>query len=103
VKNVYAVIFFTLSNKFTFSSQWVNVYINCNIPVSWEEQNSGIMVHSKLPWQIIVFAINACEYEVLDGTEVSCYCEVDVGNAMAKRAIWGMIQQYHCLEQNRKR
>lgn len=94
--------FYTFSNTFTFSSQWAKVYIDYNIPVSWEEKNSGIMVHSELPWQIIVFTINAREYDVLDGTEVSCYCEVDVGNDVAESAIWGMVQKYHCLEQNRK-
>lgn len=64
-------------------------------PDSWEEQNSGIVVHSEFPWQIIVLTINACEYEVPDGTEVSCYSEEDVRNTMAERAVWRMVEHYH--------
>jgi len=70
--------------------------------VRWEEQNSGIVVHSEFPWQVIVLAINACEYEVPDGTEVSCDSEVDVRNTMAVRAVRGMVQHYHSLEENKK-
>jgi hypothetical protein len=73
-----------------------------NIPVSWEEQNSGIVVHSEFPWQIIVLTINACEYEVPDGTEVSCYSEEDVRNTMAERAVWRMVEHYHSLEENQR-
>ena len=67
-----------------------------------EEQNSGIVVHSEFPWQVVVLAINACEYEVPDGTEVSRYSEVDVRNTMAVRAVRGMVQHYHSLEENKK-
>ena len=67
-----------------------------------EEQNSGIVVHSEFPWQVVVLAINACEYEVPDGTEVSCYSEVDVRNTMAVRAVRRMVQHYHSLEENKK-
>lgn len=67
-----------------------------------EEQNSGIVVHSEFPWQVVVLAVNACEYEVPDGTEVSCYSEVDVRNTMAVCAVRGMVQHYHSLEENKK-
>jgi len=69
-----------------------------NIPVRREVQNSGVVVHSEFPWQVVVLAIDACEYEVPDGTEVSRYSEVDVRNTMAVRAVRGMVQHYHSLE-----
>ena len=59
-------------------------------------------MHSEFPWQVVVLAINAREYEVPDGTEVSCYSEVDVRNTMAVRAVRGMVQHYHSLEKNKK-
>ena len=67
-----------------------------------EEQNSGIVVHSEFPWQVVVLAINACEYEVPDSTEVSRYSEVDVRNTMAVCAVRGMVQHYHSLKENKK-
>ena len=79
-----------------------HIQLRGNIPLSREEQNSGIVVHSEFPWQVIVLTINACEYEVPDSMEVSCYSEVDVRNTMAVRAVWGMVQHYHSLEENKK-
>jgi hypothetical protein len=98
---LYAVTFFLLIFPKEFALL-LTFNLQGNIPVSWEEQNSGVMMHSEFPWQIIVLAINACEYEVPDGTEVSCYSEVDVRNMMAERAVWRMVEHYHSLEENQK-